>query len=283
MGVNNRQKKKNWQYTARREPVHRTEDGIRVVDIEEQYGRTDNAQHSFSQKEEGGMEFQYLMNQMNKTLQESSYSGSGNPSQNFSSNEGLNQVTSNATSVPRRVGSVIRMLPHKQITMQKTSVEPKSFGDPSASAAIQSTSHPQENITTTNPLDTDNSLADYLSQTNFNHPVNNSIPRESDIIKQELMSSNSFEAERIAEKLKVMLAPLASQQDRNNSQIPDQFLPDIPTMPPLIINQDQTPCDRNNSDLLEIITQDLVFSLEGARREEKLVSALKDEVPSTSS
>ena len=41
-----------------------------------------------------------------------------------------------------------------------------------------------------NPLDNDGFLADFLSPHTVNHPTNNSIPRESDIIKEELMNSS---------------------------------------------------------------------------------------------
>ena len=40
------------------------------------------------------------------------------------------------------------------------------------------------------------------------------IPREVDIIRQEMLNTSTSQADRIAEKLKVMLAPLSGQQSR---------------------------------------------------------------------
>ena len=87
----------------------------------------------------------------------------------------------------------------------------------------------------------------------------------------------SSEAERIAEKLKLMLAPLSDQHNRNSIHR------EIKSPQPL----EQSPLTQathpGNSDLLEILNQDLVFSLEEAHTEENQLSLFKDEVPATSS
>jgi len=299
---------------------------MRVVEIEDQFSKPE---HGFYNKHEGKTEFQHLMNEMNKSLQESSYSYSASLKQNTGSDilsdKGLSQpksqVTSSATSsVPARVCSVIRMLPHRQTLAQK---QVTGCGDHSIEASSQPTTnhlpritnnrssttnqlpstinhlptttvhlpspinnHPSgtSNLTsTTNPLDNDKTLADFLSQPSFNHPLNNSITRESDLIKQELNNSNCSEAERIAEKLKLMLAPLSEQHNRNNfheikSPQPLEQSSLTPANP-----SHQAPGDPGNSDLLEIFNQDLVFSLDEAHTEENQVSLFKDEVPATSS
>jgi len=312
-------KRNNWQYTARTEPVHRTEDGMRVVEIEDQFSRPEQ---SFYNNHEGKIELQHLMNEMNKSLQESSNSSSTSLNQNTGSDilteKGLSQTkfqtTSSGTSAPARVCSVIRMLPHRQTVDQK---EASGYEDQSMEAAFQPTSNhlprdtnirssptnqvpstinhlpnttarlpsptnnqPSGNSHTTstiNPLDNDRTLADFLPQPTFNHPINNSITREFDLIKQELINSSCSEAERIAEKLKLMLAPLSDQHNRNNIHR------EIKSPQPL----EQSPLTQathpGNSDLLEILNQDLVFSLEEAHSEENQLSLFKDEVPATSS
>jgi len=267
---------KNWQYTpARTEPNHRTEDGIRVVDIEEHVCTADNANNK---KEENKTEFQYLMNQMNKALQDSTNSGfhAENPSPTFPIDERLNaarsQMTTTAT-VPRRVGSVIRMLPQRQKVVQENP------------GAFERNDDHKINLTMHNPLDNDGLLADFLSPHTFNHPTNNSIPRESDIIKQELMNSSCSEAERIAKKLKAMLAPLSEHHTRNNSRTQETMSTETAVLPELIIHNHENPplSDPSEPDLFEILNQDLIFSLDGTHNDQKLLSSLKDEVPSTSS
>jgi len=285
-------KKNNWQYTVRREPVHRTEDGIRVVDIEEQFCTPDPTERTCYKTQDGEIEFHDLMNEMNRSLQGSSHSYSAHqpqhPAQQMLSDQGLNQTTaqviSNAASGPRRVASVIKMLPNRQTAVQDSPLPAIGYGDPLVEGVIQ----PNINTihSTINPLDSDGSLADFLSQPSFNQPTNNSITRESDLIKQELINSSCSEAERIAEKLKQMLAPLSEQQNRSNSQsqikLPETPEPELSSLT-LANHQHQIQGGQENSSLFEIINQDLVFSLDGAHSQEKQLSPFKDEVPATSS
>jgi PAS domain-containing protein len=275
MEVEGNKRDNNWQYTARREPVHRTEDGVRVVDTEDQFSSQDNKQTPH-RAEDGNMEFQYLMNQMNKSLQDSTNSGlrAENPIQNFLSDERLSQAPSqmrrSPVSAPVRVGSVIQMLPHRQRVVQKSPMLEERSEDPAGKIHANS-----------NPLDSDGSLAEFLSQPTFNHPINNSIPRESEIIKQELLNSSCSEAERIAEKLKIMLAPQSEHQSRNNYQHQEKFSAEASLVLPRHPQPPQS--DPDGSELFEILNQDLIFNLDGAPTEEKLLPAFGDQVPSTSS
>lgn len=273
----------NWQYTpARVEPVHRTEDGIRVVDIEEQFFPGDHLNPTGYKQEQDSMDIQGLMNQMNKAHQTSSTSGflTETPSQNFPCDPQLNdtrsQMTTNGAPGPRRVGSVIRMLPQRQKVVQENSMSLEGNNDHKTPLPMH------------NPLDNDGFLADFLSPHTVNHPTNNSIPRESDIIKKELMNSSSSEAERIAEKLKAMLAPLSEHQNRQdmyNSRTQEKMCTQTSGLPGMDFPNHQNPSisEPDDSDLFEILDQDLIFSLDGTDNDQKLVSSLKDEVPSTSS
>jgi len=56
-------------------------------------------------------------------------------------------------------------------------------------------------------------------------------------------------------------------------------------LPELIIHNHENPplSDPSEPDLFEILNQDLIFSLDGTHNDQKLLSSLKDEVPSTSS
>jgi len=301
-----KRKRENWQYTVRSEPVHRTEDGMRVVEIDDQPREPDQDEQGFHKNPEDKMELQYLMNEMNKSLQGSSATGL-----NILTEEGLSQarsqVTSHGESGPSRVCSVIRMLPQRE----NSKLQAERCGDPSFEALIQpSTNHllkttnhlpsitnhrssptnhlpcttnhlPSTTIqltSTTNPLDTDRSLADFLSQPS----VNNFIPREYDLIKQEFINSSCSETERIAEKLKVMLAPLSEQQNRNNSQSEIKW-PHPPSQANHPDHPDHVSGNPGNSDLFEILNQDLVLSLDEAHQQETQLSLFKDEVPATSS
>jgi len=321
-------KRGNWQYTVRTEPVHRTEDGMRVMEIEEQFSHPDHAEQGVYKDQEGKMELQLLMNEMNKSLPGSSYTLNQNTGSNFPTDEELSQTKSQLTSVgvagagPRRVCSVIKMLPHRQEHVQKNCLEtdqarvqPNTNNLPTIMDHLESPTNPigsttnhqpifsnhlenprnhlqnpsinQQNPSnhmqspsnhlqnTTNPLDNDGSLADLLPQPSFNHSLNNSITRESDLIKQELINSSCSEAERIAEKLKAMLAPLSEQQNRSNSQ-------EVSSLN-LGKHPDQNQGGPAHTDLLEVLNQELIFPLDGATSEEKQLSIFKDEIPATSS
>jgi len=273
----------NWQYIpARVEPVHRTEDGVRVVDIEEQFFPGDHPNTSGYKQEQNALDIQGLMNQMNKVHETSSNSGflSENPSQQVSFDPQLNvtrsEMTTNGTPGPRRVGSVIRMLPQRQKTVQESSMSLERNNDHKSLLPLH------------NPLDKDGFLADFLSPHTVNHPTKNSIPRESEIIKEELTKSSSSEAERIAEKLKAMLAPLSghhNRQDMSNSRTQEKICTQTSGLPGMDFPNHQNPLisEPDGSDLFEILDRDLIFSLDGTHNDPKLVSNLKDEVPSTSS
>jgi len=261
----------NWQYTpAREEPVHRNEDGIRVVDIDQQFFPEDILPNPGLKKEESHTEFESLINQLNKTndYKNTLHLNSGGfsteqLSPNYPCDSPVTEIppqnTRNVLAGQRRVGSVLRMLPQRQKMEQDMS-------SPSLDRKSAMNFH--------NPLDNGGFLDDFLSPLTNNQTTINSNPIEADIIKKELMNSSSSEAARIAEKLKVMLTPLrpvhVRTQDKSISEasIPSVVFPN--------------PQNSDDSNLFDILNQDLIFSLENTSK--KLSSSsLKDEVPSTSS
>jgi len=178
----------NWQYTAARgEPIHRTEEGIRVVDIEQQFFPEENSNLPGYKQEENQIDFQSLINQMNKTHdynngpQESNRTEfvAENPSQNYRLTDTRTQMMTTGVPGPRRVGSVIRMLPQRQKIAQENSTTMERKDDHKPLSSMD------------NPLG-NGGFPDFLSPLSTNHPTINSNPREADIIKEEMMNSSRF-------------------------------------------------------------------------------------------
>ena len=85
-----------------------------------------------------------------------------------------------------------------------------------------------------------------------------------------------------------MLAPLSEHQNRQdmyNSRTQEKMCTQTSGLPGMDFPNHQNPSisDPDDSDLFEILDQDLIFSLDGTDNDQKRVSSLKDEVPSTSS
>ena len=79
-----------------------------------------------------------------------------------------------------------------------------------------------------------------------------------------------------------MLAPLSEQQNRNNSQSEIKW-PHPPSQANHPDHPDHVSGNPGNSDLFEILNQDLVLSLDESHHQEPQLSLFKDEVPATSS
>ena len=85
-----------------------------------------------------------------------------------------------------------------------------------------------------------------------------------------------------------MLAPLSEHQNRQdmyNFRTQEKMCTQTSVLPGMDFPNHQNPSisEPVDSDLFEILDQDLIFSLDGTDNDQKLVSSLKDEVPSTSS
>jgi len=243
----------NWQYQpVREDPRHRTEAGIRIIDVEEPVLPKDPIFN-------GGFS------------QDSLTQARVNP---ILTNHQV-KVDNLDGSRPGRVNSVICMLPQRRPVEQN--------------ALTVSMPNPELRSPTQNPLDKDEMLAECLKLQSCN-PV----PLERDIIKEELLNSSSSETERIAEKLQAMLAPysqqlsqnqrVASYQEGNNEptyeiQCQTGALP-MPSVPPLQNESNRAPTE---GDLLAIVNQELIFSMNENPAQQMELSSLQRQLPSTSS
>lgn len=184
----------NCQYTpARKEPQHRSEDGVRVVDIDHQ--PISEGQNGFLRQDclpESQIDFKGLINQFNSSHQ---------TKQEFSQDKTSFLELDNPSAMEvERTNSVIKMLPK------------------------------------------------------FNPPMEY-IPREVDIIKQEIRDTSTNQADRIAEKLKVMLAQSRIVDGRTLVKLPTENV-----SVSAAVYAKSSPEKYQDSDLLETLEQDLLFS-----------------------
>ena len=109
------------------------------------------------------------------------------------------------------------------------------------------------------------------------------IPREVDIIRQEMLNTSTSQADRIAEKLKVMLAPLSGQQSRivDSRTWSNTSSEDISVTAAVYTNAGAEVYE--DSDLLEILDQDLLFSTETEYQNNRDPHFPKDKLSSKSS
>ena len=134
------------------------------------------------------------------------------------------------------------------------------------------------------PKDSDTLYADLLNQ-NEESDSQKEYRNTVDIIKEELIHTSTSEADRIAEKLKLMLAPLSGQQNRvvdPRTQARECHEEISVTAAVYSKNKDSVEMYQD-SDLLEILDQDLLFSTENDQQNNQYQPPLKDELPSKSS
>ena len=108
-------------------------------------------------------------------------------------------------------------------------------------------------------------------------------PREVDIIRHEMLNTSTSQADRIAKKLKVMLAPLSGHQSRivDGRTRVNTSSEDISVTAAVYANAGAEVYE--DSDLLEILDQDLLFSTETEYQNNRDPHFTKDKLSSKSS